>query len=57
MKPSYMAIEKALYVRQPDSFYFFGFVFFALEESILFCVVFLYPCCRKRVCFSVSTVA
>jgi hypothetical protein len=33
MKPSYMAIKKALYERQPGSIYFFGFVFVALERE------------------------
>jgi hypothetical protein len=31
MTPSYMAIKKALYGRQPSSIYFFGFVFVALK--------------------------
>jgi hypothetical protein len=33
MKPSYKAIKKALYGRQPNSIYFFGFVFVALERG------------------------
>jgi hypothetical protein len=32
-KPSYMAVKKALYKRQPGSTYFFGFVFVALERE------------------------
>jgi hypothetical protein len=32
-KPSYMAIKKALYGRQPGSIYFFGFVFIYLVRE------------------------
>jgi hypothetical protein len=52
-----MAIKKALYGRQPDSIYFFGFCFhFSWMRVILFeyyfCVLAV-----ARICFSVSTVA
>jgi hypothetical protein len=58
MKPSYMAIKKALYGRQPSSFYFFGFVFVALErEYFLFVFSFCVLVFIKKVCFSMSTIA
>jgi hypothetical protein len=39
VNPSYMAIKKALYGRQPGSFYFFGFVFVAFEREYFLCFV------------------
>jgi hypothetical protein len=55
MKPSYMAIKKALYGRQPVVFTFFNLFLLLLKESNLFCVFFLFHCYRKKF-FSVSTV-
>jgi hypothetical protein len=57
MKPSYMAIKKAFYGRQPGSIFFFSFVLLLLKESNFICVFFLCPCYRKKVFFSVSTIA
>jgi hypothetical protein len=41
MKPSYMAIKKALYGRQPGVFvlFMFSFVLLLLQEKFLFCAL------------------
>jgi hypothetical protein len=40
-KPRNMAIKKALYGRQPGSFYFFSFIFVALEREYFLCFIFV----------------